>query len=105
MLFEPGKGKMIGEITPAYSTLGPDDVRRVHRLVPDARIIFMMRNPVERVWSQAVMGFDRSEGKAVDAVRGFLRHAVKVPDGGRITAHVGYSERLLPEGPYLRRPP
>ena len=40
---------MIGEITPAYSTLGPDDVRRVHRLVPDARIIFMMRNPVERV--------------------------------------------------------
>src|SRR5918997_4626771 len=67
-LFEPGKGKMIGEITPAYSTLGPDDVRRVHRLVPDARIIFMMRNPVERVWSQAVMGFDRSKGKAVDAV-------------------------------------
>ena len=67
-LFEPGKGKMIGEITPAYSTLGPDDVRQVHRLVPDARIIFMMRNPVERVWSQAVMGFDRSKGKAVDAV-------------------------------------
>jgi hypothetical protein len=67
-LFDPGKGRMIGEITPAYSTLGPDVVRRVHRLVPDARIIFMMRNPVERVWSQAVMGFDRSKGKAVDAV-------------------------------------
>jgi hypothetical protein len=67
-LFEPGRGRMIGEITPAYSTLEADVVRRVHRLVPDARIIFMMRNPIERVWSQAVMSFDRSQGKAIDAV-------------------------------------
>src|SRR5215204_737135 len=67
-LFEPGGGRTIGEITPAYSTLGPDAVRRVHRLAPEAKIIFMMRNPIERVWSQAVMGFDRSKGKAIDAV-------------------------------------
>ena len=67
-LFEPGRGRMIGEITPAYSTLGPDVVRRVHRLVPDARIVFMMRNPVERVWSQAVMSFDRTKGKSIDSV-------------------------------------
>ncbi len=67
-LFEPGRGRMIGEITPAYATLGPDVVSRVYRLVPDAKIIFMMRNPIERVWSQAVMSFDRSRGKAIDAV-------------------------------------
>jgi hypothetical protein len=67
-LFEPGRGRIIGEITPAYSTLAPDDVYRVHQLAPNARIVFMMRNPMERVWSQAVMSLDRSKGKAIDAV-------------------------------------
>jgi hypothetical protein len=67
-LFEPGKGKMIGEITPAYSTLGPDAVCRVHGLAPEAKIIFMMRNPIERIWSQAVMSFERGRGKAIDAI-------------------------------------
>jgi hypothetical protein len=59
-LFKPGRWRMIGEITLAYSTFGPDVVCRVHRLAPDARIIFMMRYPMERVWSQAVMSFDWS---------------------------------------------
>ncbi len=65
-IFEPGEGKTVGEITPAYSTLGPETVSRVHRLAPEARIIFMMRNPVERVWSQAVMSFDRGRNRPID---------------------------------------
>ena len=65
-LFEPGKGKTVGEITPAYSTLGPGTVARVHALAPDAKIIFMMRNPIERVWSQAVMSFDRGKNRPID---------------------------------------
>ena len=59
-LFEPGRGKVKGEITPAYSTLRLDDVAHVHDLVPEAKIIFMMRNPIERAWSQFVMRLDRS---------------------------------------------
>ena len=59
-LFEPGRGKVKGEITPAYSTLGLDDVAHVHDLVPEAKIIFMLRNPIERAWSQYVMRLDRS---------------------------------------------
>lgn len=54
-LFEPGKGKVVGEITPAYSILNRDEVARVHALMADARIIFFMRNPIERAWSQAAM--------------------------------------------------
>ena len=44
-LFEPGRGKVKGEITPAYSMLGRDSIARVHDLVPEAKLIFMMRNP------------------------------------------------------------
>ena len=40
-----------GEITPAYSLLSIPDIKRVYRLNPDLRIIFIMRNPVHRAWS------------------------------------------------------
>ena len=59
-LFEPGRGKVKGEITPAYSTLPIEEVAHVHEVVPEAKIIFMLRNPIERAWSQFVMRLDRS---------------------------------------------
>jgi Sulfotransferase family len=54
-LFEQGAFLRTGELTPAYATLSRDEIARVHRLVPDVRIIFLMRNPVERAWSQALL--------------------------------------------------
>ena len=60
-VFEPKKGKVAGEITPAYSVLDREKVAHVHSVMPDARLIFFMRNPIERVWSQTVMSFDKAE--------------------------------------------
>jgi hypothetical protein len=65
-LFEAGGGRVVGEITPAYSTLGPEAVSRVHGLMPEARIVFMMRSPVERAWSQATGRFHRSNRRGDD---------------------------------------
>lgn len=62
-LFRPGRGKVKGEITPAYSMLDRESIARVHDLAPDAKLIFMMRNPIERAWSQFVMRFDKSGKK------------------------------------------
>ena len=64
-----GKGeKVAGEITPAYSTLGREKVARIHELMPRTKVIFFMRNPIERVWSQIVMSFDKKEkGSAASA--------------------------------------
>jgi hypothetical protein len=67
-VFEPKKGKVAGEITPAYSVLDRDSVVHVHELVPDAKIIFFMRNPIERVWSQTVMSFDRAKKGSAEFV-------------------------------------
>lgn len=66
-LFRQGSGKITGEITPAYSTLEPEVIAHVHRLSPEARIIFMMRNPIERAYSAAVMELDR-RGKTPEDV-------------------------------------
>ena len=62
-LFEPAEeGKTVGEVTPAYSVVDREVVGRAHRLMPEAKIVFLMRNPVERAWSHAVMRIVKKEG-------------------------------------------
>ncbi|CAA9224629.1 MAG: hypothetical protein AVDCRST_MAG93-604, partial [uncultured Chloroflexia bacterium] len=67
-IFEPRKGRIAGEITPNYSVLDRDMISHVHDLMPDAKIILMTRNPIERAWSQAVMYFDKVEKQPVETV-------------------------------------
>ena len=64
-----GQGKTTGEITPNYSVLGRKQIAHVHGIMPEAKIIFLMRNPIERAWSQTVMYFDKKEGRRVEEVR------------------------------------
>ena len=51
-LFREGGGKIKGEITPAYSMLNSQCVSHIKRLAPDLKIIFILRNPIDRAWSQ-----------------------------------------------------
>ena len=67
-LFKPKRGQVTGEITPNYSVLDKDMVAHIHEIMPEAKIIFMMRNPIERAWSQAVMYFDKIEGSLVEDI-------------------------------------
>ena len=64
-LFAEGRGYIKGEITPAYSLLEPEDIAHIHDLMPDARFIYLMRNPIERTWS-AVRKGARHMGRALD---------------------------------------
>jgi hypothetical protein len=54
-LFTQGKGKTVGETTPDYSVLGREQIAHVQEIMPEAKIIFLMRNPIERAWSQSLM--------------------------------------------------
>ncbi len=40
-----------GEITPSYSILNVHDIKRMYALSPNAKIILMLRNPIDRAWS------------------------------------------------------
>ena len=53
-LFKQGRGKTTGEITPDYSLLEEEVVAHIHKLMPSVKVIFLMRNPIERVYSAAV---------------------------------------------------
>jgi Sulfotransferase family len=67
-LFEQGKGRLTGETTPDYAILETDTIAHVHELMPHARIIFMMRNPIERPWSAMDMRL-RLRGQSVDELK------------------------------------
>lgn len=54
-LFDPAGDRISGEVTPNYSVLEPDVVEQIHRMAPDLKVIFFLRNPVERAWSHAMM--------------------------------------------------
>ncbi len=49
--FLEGQGKVKGEITPDYSTLSRERVGEIKRHLPDAKIILLIRNPIDRAWS------------------------------------------------------
>src|SRR5918997_4260867 len=71
-LFRQGRGKVTGEATPDYSIVGRDAVAHVREIMPGAKIIFMMRNPIERAWSQVLMDL-RDQPNADDMLKGDLR--------------------------------
>lgn len=50
-----------GDITPAYGFQSDSVVSKVAENFPDLRLIYMMRNPVERAWSSALMALRRAE--------------------------------------------
>jgi hypothetical protein len=51
-LFDYAKeGQISGEITPSYSILEPEDIKKIYNLMPNVKIIYIMRNPIDRAWS------------------------------------------------------
>lgn len=51
-LFRGENDAIKGEITPSYSMLDLEDVKRIRNMFPDLKIILLLRNPIDRAWSQ-----------------------------------------------------
>jgi len=60
-------GKQCGEITPAYAILGRDTIKACHVNFPDLKLIYIIRNPIERAWSSAKMALARAEMELEEA--------------------------------------
>lgn len=50
-----------GEITPAYGCLPPEKIKQVRDLLPHIQLIYLIRNPMKRAWSSALMALNRAE--------------------------------------------
>lgn len=56
-----GETRCAGEITPAYAFLTDAEVAEIRREFPGLRLIYLVRNPIERAWSAALMALRRAE--------------------------------------------
>jgi hypothetical protein len=60
-LFEhtDANGKIVGEKTPDYGILSHQIIALIRRLMPEVKIIIVLRRPDQRAWSQAKMDVNR----------------------------------------------
>lgn len=66
--FRPGVGKVCGEISPGYAYLPCQRLSEVRRIVPRARLILMLRNPIEQQWSHAVHDLAYGQNRSIDSI-------------------------------------
>ena len=66
--FDPAGDRIAGEITPAYAIAPEERVAAVAAMTPGLRAIMILRDPVERAWSQAMMNLVRFGGRDVDSI-------------------------------------
>ncbi|MDA8587012.1 sulfotransferase [Rhodobacteraceae bacterium] len=54
-------GQVVGEVTPAYALLPEKRLRVMARITDDVRFFYMLRDPVERLWSHVRMSAARRD--------------------------------------------
>ncbi len=54
-LFTPSENQVSGEITPRYAILKKTRVEKAHAIIPNAKIVYLLRNPIDRMWSDLAM--------------------------------------------------
>lgn len=89
-LFNKHQTKLKGDITPAYALLDKSAVGSIYSLLPEVKIIFIIRDPVERAWSQAIKELTKFKKSTVESL----------PDE-ELEAHFK-SKNSMVRGDYLR---
>jgi Sulfotransferase family len=94
--------KAIGEVSPAY-LVNPRSCERIHSLIPEAKLIAVLRNPVERAYSDYLMRVREGLEPLQDFGRALseeeARYRLRHPGGYYI--RTGFYARQLK--PYFRR--
>jgi hypothetical protein len=72
----PGGQRRAGEITTEYLNLDIRRIRFIHAIMPDVRLLVMIRNPIDRAWAHAKQSLMFRTGKRYAAVSqaDFLQH-------------------------------
>jgi hypothetical protein len=54
-------GAVCGEITPGYAILSTATIDEIYQYNPKLRIVLIIRNPIDRAWSAALMAMNKSQ--------------------------------------------
>jgi hypothetical protein len=61
--------KLSGEICPVYAYLDVKQIEKIYSFNPNFKIIIILRNPIERVWSKTVMNLCRDANRNLNEVK------------------------------------
>jgi Sulfotransferase family len=95
-IFGSVEGKSVGDISPQYCMLPDEGVAHMQRLSPGAKIIFLMRDPVDRVISAGKMKAGEEHEVLTDAL---VREKAFIPfqlEMSRYSAILDRFERYFP---------
>ena len=67
-LFPRSPARIAGDVTPGYDLLKSGQVARVKALLPAAKIIYLVRHPVDRIWSDAAETLTKRSKRPLDKV-------------------------------------
>lgn len=104
-----GERRVIGDVTPAYALLPADRLRAMAGLTADVRFVYLLRDPVARLWSHVRMIAKRRGGGPLDPQRAknILRRTLRGEETeieargdyaaalGRLSAAVAPAKRLV----------
>ena len=57
------EGRLVADMTPAYALLSEDRLRGMAGIAPDVRFLYLIRDPVDRLWSHVRMIADQRAAK------------------------------------------
>ena len=83
-LFTPGPGQICGETTPRYATIPSYEIKRIRKLMPRLKLIYILRDPIDRMWSDLAM-FQRPR---------FGGHGLRKADDNTMNAFLSDPENL-----------
>ena len=99
-------GKSCGEITPAYSTLSEEGVEYVKKFLgPDLKLIYIIRNPLDRAVSHLKMKLTRGKTDAPDnATILKMAHDPEILKNGNYQQNIPRWEKYFPRENFLYLP-
>lgn len=97
-----GAAPAAADLTPEYATLGIDGYRAALDVLPAAVALFILRDPVHRIWSSArQLAKNRDDDHAMRSKAAFLRY-VDTPWNRAVTDYAGTIRRLRAVFPRVR---
>lgn len=88
-IFQRIEGRVTGQVCPGYARLDAAAVGEIRRQMPDTKIIYLLRDPIDRAWSSTVMHFRKPKFGGIQGI-----------DDDRIRAHLT-SPKMLAHSDYV----
>jgi len=73
MTARAGMARLVGDITPSYALLSEERLARMAQLAPRVRFVYLLRDPIDRLWSNVRMMATRTKSEPEAAQAEALR--------------------------------